>query len=229
MKGKQQEVQAKKSERTREHIVKTALELFKEKGFELTTMRDVAQRAGLSVGSTYYYFRTKEALVLAFYVDSCRLFAERTQGILKEKKDFKQSLLLVISERLNQLAPFRSFLGALMSIGLDPTSDCSPFSATTEDIREDAIQLFRDVIQSSNLKVPASLQGSLPRLLWLYHLGIILFWVYDASDRQKKTRKLVEVSVGFIVSAIRIARLPLVGTVIKPMIALFEEIYPEKS
>src|SRR5215510_14155141 len=55
------------SEETRRQILDTALTLVRERGFDATTMRDIAARAGLSLGATYYYFHSKEALVGAYY------------------------------------------------------------------------------------------------------------------------------------------------------------------
>src|SRR5262249_3991252 len=57
----------KKSEATRRHLLERALVLFKERGVEATTMRDIAKAAGLSLGAAYYYFPSKEALVFAYY------------------------------------------------------------------------------------------------------------------------------------------------------------------
>src|SRR3954451_18044441 len=56
-----------KRDATRENILTSALKLFREKGFEPTTMRDIAKAAGLSLGASYYYFKTKEAIVMAYY------------------------------------------------------------------------------------------------------------------------------------------------------------------
>src|SRR6185369_18016290 len=56
-----------KGERTREHILDTALGLFIEKGYDATTMREIAAAAECSLGLTYRYFARKEDLVLALY------------------------------------------------------------------------------------------------------------------------------------------------------------------
>jgi AcrR family transcriptional regulator len=55
------------SEQTRQQILQTALSLFRERGFEQTTIRDIAAEAGLSLGAAYYYFKSKEAIVGAYY------------------------------------------------------------------------------------------------------------------------------------------------------------------
>src|SRR5687767_6642126 len=55
------------SEETRRQILDTALGLFRERGFEDTTIREIAGAAGLSLGAAYYYFNSKEAIVAAYY------------------------------------------------------------------------------------------------------------------------------------------------------------------
>ena len=49
-----------KSEQTRALILETAMRLFQERGYDKTTMRAIAQEAGVSVGNAYYYFASKE-------------------------------------------------------------------------------------------------------------------------------------------------------------------------
>ena len=54
-----------KGERTREHLLDTALRLFTSAGYEATTMRDIAAAAECSLGLAYRYFASKEEFVLA--------------------------------------------------------------------------------------------------------------------------------------------------------------------
>lgn len=56
-----------KSEQTRALILETAMRLFQERGYDKTTMRAIAQEAGVSVGNAYYYFAGKEHLIQGFY------------------------------------------------------------------------------------------------------------------------------------------------------------------
>lgn len=214
----------KKAVRTQHQILHAALELFKEKGFDNTTMREVAESAELSVGSTYYYFKTKEELVLAFYVESCGLFSERADAILSGTKDFKTRLTKILEERFEQLRPYRNFLTGLMRNAIDPRSELSPFSPVTKQIRDDAIAVFAKVIEGSTLKVTPRLRTHLPRLLWLYHLGLVLYWTYDQSENDKKSRRLIDGTVGIIATGLKIANLPLMGTLLKPGLDLFEDL-----
>jgi len=56
-----------KGGQTRQHIFLCALDLFREKGFDTTTMQDVATRADVAKGAAYYYFPSKEAIIQAYY------------------------------------------------------------------------------------------------------------------------------------------------------------------
>lgn len=62
---------ATETRHTRERLLDAALELFAERGFEATTTKLIAERAGVPNGLIYYYFGTKEKLL------EC-LFTERT-------------------------------------------------------------------------------------------------------------------------------------------------------
>src|SRR3954447_22936422 len=88
------------SEETRRQILETALTLFRERGFEETTMRDVAARAGLSLGSAYYYFKSKEALVGAYYdyiQDEHRI---RARAAFATARDLRQRLRAALHTKI---------------------------------------------------------------------------------------------------------------------------------
>lgn len=54
-----------KARRTRERIVRAALDVFLDRGYQKTTMADVAGAAGVSLGAVYQYFRDRSDLVAA--------------------------------------------------------------------------------------------------------------------------------------------------------------------
>ena len=56
-----------KSDETRARIMAAAMDLFRRKGFEETTMREIAIEGGVATGAAYYYFDSKDAIVLEFY------------------------------------------------------------------------------------------------------------------------------------------------------------------
>src|SRR5919107_2780174 len=68
MEGLSEGVLTPKARRTRERILEAALALFADRGYEATTMREVARKAGTSLGLAYRYFASKEEFALALYM-----------------------------------------------------------------------------------------------------------------------------------------------------------------
>ena len=58
------EPQQKRSQRTREKILRAAERLFERRGYEEVTSHDIADAAGVAIGSFYAYFADKEQLLL---------------------------------------------------------------------------------------------------------------------------------------------------------------------
>ena len=58
---------AQNKQAIRNRIVKAALNLFQTKGFEGTTTRSIARKAGIAEGTVFNYFRTKEDIALYFF------------------------------------------------------------------------------------------------------------------------------------------------------------------
>jgi AcrR family transcriptional regulator len=54
---------------TRERIQSIALELFAEQGYEKTSLREIAERLGVTKAALYYHFRSKEDIVRSFTED----------------------------------------------------------------------------------------------------------------------------------------------------------------
>ena len=59
--------QQSRSQKTQESLLDAAAVLFSEKGVDATSVADVAERAGCSVGSVYHHFRDKKALLYAVF------------------------------------------------------------------------------------------------------------------------------------------------------------------
>jgi AcrR family transcriptional regulator len=214
--------QTAKAEETRERILNAALQLFREKGFDETTMRDVAAAAEMATGAAYYYFRSKEDLVMALYARS----AEEKRGFLPDAieltKELKKRLRAVIDANFEQFADHRRLFRALARIGMDPAHPLSPFAKETQPMRDEGIDYFRSALEGT--KVPKDLVGLLPHLLWLYQLGLILFWVYDESPAQRRTTRLVDGSLDLVVRLIQLSSLPLIGPLRKRVVSLVRDI-----
>jgi len=209
-----------KAEDTRTRILNAALGLFRRKGFEQTTMREIAEEAGVSLGNAYYYFESKEALVMAFYERAHLELPSRVTAAVAPATSLEEQLSAIIDAKFAYFAPNRAFLGALFRHAADPANPLSPFSTETHHIREADQQHFAQALENSGMYVPKDLAPHLPKLLWLYQMGLILFWIYDRSPRQRNTTLLKEKSVALLINGLKLIRLPILRSVRKRIVEL---------
>jgi AcrR family transcriptional regulator len=212
-----------KSDETRARILAAALELFRAKGFEVTTMREIALAAGVATGAAYYYFDSKDAIVLAFYDQAQQDMEPRLNEVLDGSKDLRTRLAGIIGVKLEYFKSSRRLLGALAG-HTDPEHPLSPFSPQTEAIRASDTLSFARALEGSRVHAPDDLREYLPRILWMYQMGIILFWIYDRSAGQKKTRALVDRSLHIVVRLIGLSRLPLTKPLRRIVIELVDTV-----
>ena len=217
------EAPANKSDETRARILASALDLFRRQGFAETTMREIAAEAGVALGAAYYYFSSKEALVLAFYERASDELHHRIEAALAAEprpgwKNLEKRLSTILEAKFEYFAPNRLFLGALSGHAADPSNPLSPFSDETRHIRERDMQHFANALEASGVPTPKDLAPHLPKLLWLYQMGLILFWIYDGSARQRRTDLLRARSLVLVVSALRFVGFPLLRPLRKGII-----------
>src|ERR1700757_1855380 len=211
-----------RAEDTRRKIYQTAMELFREKGFEETKRAPIAAKAGVALGGAYYYFSSKDAIVLAFYREMQENSNEPVLAALTGRKKLKERIRIVLDQRLKLLQPNRKFCAALFRHAPDSADPLSPFSEQTRLIRDGAIEHLRIALEGSDAKVPSDLKPRLPYLLWLYQMALIMFWLYDRSPNQERTERLLHKSLGLLVNLLRISNLPLMKPLRKTALELVE-------
>lgn len=215
---------ASKGARTRTHILDTALLLFREHGFEATSMRAIAQAAGVSVGNAYHYFESKEHLVQAFYE---RVHAEHLaacESKLAGEKDLAQRLRIALVTRIETAEPYHHLSALLFRTAADPKSPLNPFSSQSRAVRGQATALMERVVSGSRTRVPADLRAELPELLWLYEMSVILFWIHDESHGRTRTRRLIEHTCTMVARLVALAGNPFLRPMRRDVIGLLADL-----
>ncbi len=179
-----------KARRTRERILEAALKLFAEKGFEATTMRDVAQEADASLGLAYRYYASKEEFALELYLrlaDGSREWAQEnlTEGTVAER--FERAMLA----KLEQVEPHRGPLAALLVKALDPNSPTSALGEGTAEVRERMGSVFQEVVRGARDAPREKQARELGTVLYGLHLAILLYWFHDKTPDARATRGVV--------------------------------------
>ncbi len=193
---------------TRDRVVETALRLFREEGYQATTMRRIATEAGVSLGNAYYYFASKDDLVHELYRAVQREHRELARPRLRHGAGLTENLRTVLHAGIDVMSPYQGFGSTFLTVALPPSSRTSPFSADSGVAREQAISLMREVVTVSRGRPTGALLDRLPTLLWLAYLGITLHWVTDSSPGQVRTRQLIDGVTPIVTRLVGLARLP---------------------
>jgi AcrR family transcriptional regulator len=204
-----------KSEETRQRILNAALKLFHDRGFETATMRDIAEEAGVATGAAYYYFPSKDAIVMEFYRRSSVEMQPKIEAALESAAGLEERLRQLIRVKWDHFAPHRGVLRALLRNGADPGYPLSPFSSQTREIRNIDLGWFRRIVVDCGVRIPKDLEPHLPDVLWFFQMGAIYFWVIDESPGQENSDRLLAIAARTIASLIRVSALPLMRPVRK--------------
>jgi len=214
----------RKGEETKARIVEAALDLFRERGYEETTMRAVAERAGVSQGNAYYYFKGKEYLLQAYYHRMQEDHIEAAQRVLDTETDLHARLLGVLNSKLEVIEPYHRFSGLLFRQAADPKSPLNPFNDQSAEARQEGINMYAQVLEGAKIKIPADIAPHLPGLMWTYSMGIVLFWLHDDSEGRQRTHALAEQTCDLVVKVIKLLSNPLLRPLRKSALRVLESI-----
>lgn len=218
-----------KAEETGLKILDSALTLFREEGFDTATMRDIAQKAGVATGAAYYYYASKDAIVMDFYQRACAEMQPKIEAALDGAKSLDERLRALIRVKLVHFAPNRGVLRALLRNGADPKHPLSPFSAETKAIRDIDIAWFQRILVDCGMRIPPDLEPHLPGVLWFFQMGVIFFWVIDESPNQSRTTKLLDLAARSVATLIKVSALPLMRPVRKSALQLIEVVKGDQA
>ncbi|MCG6148759.1 TetR/AcrR family transcriptional regulator [Leptospira levettii] len=175
-------VQNRSRERV-EQILKTAKELIGEKGIDAVSMREIAQTAGIQIGSLYQYFPGKSTLLLSIMTEYYDFMFEETKRILDPVRTIEE--LEIASEKA-----FKQFVSVFQK---DPA--LANLWAGARAIPELVIEDNRDTYRNADLMVRTMIR-CLPNLkeselrpfaLYFSHtLGMIVRFVREIDNEHGK-------------------------------------------
>lgn len=190
---------------TRDRLYITAMGLITERGYEATTLRDIAKEAKVSVGLLYRYFPSKQAVILAFYDELSADFARQATGMHSGR--WRDRFIFALTTSLRVLEPHRVALQALAPVLVGDPDD-GVFSERTAFSRQRVQPVFEDAVVGATDAPNQPLAAALGRLLYLVHLAVLLWWLFDKSSRQRATSALVSLTEQLLPSAALALRVP---------------------
>ena len=182
--------------------MKAALSLFQTKGFDATTTKAIARKAGIAEGTVFNYFKTKDDIALYFFeaeVDQA-MAAVRDNPRLR-KAPLEEKLFALVHSQLEYLAPYERFIGAALLHALNPASHLGPFSHRAQELRHRYLGFVEELLEES---IPRHRQNPLtflgPEVFWVYYMGILLYWLYDSSENKQNTLAFLDRSLSIAAS-----------------------------
>ncbi len=201
-------------------IFDTAITLIGERGYEATTLREVADRAGVSVGLLYRYFPSKRAIVLALYDNLSAEYARQAAEMPRGK--WRARFVFALETALRVLGPHRIPLKSLIPVMVSDDSE-GLFAPATAFSRRRVQLVFQDAVVHASDAPPRPLAEAIGRLLYLIHLAVILWWLLDKTPRQRATTALVALLQRVLPSASLTLRLAPIRGFVQSADELFRE------
>lgn len=204
---------------TQQRILDAALALFASKGYEETTMRDIAAAADCSLGLTYRYFASKEDLILELY----RWLAEQLEQQVSQLPTGSMSnrFQSLMRGLLEVMTPHRRTLGALFGAALDPHSRAGLFGEAGAAIRQRARSAYVTVVaKSTNAPRRAQQVDELATLLYGVQLALVLFWLQDLTPNARRTHDLLDFIHDTLERLRPLLRLPLATRMLTQLVTI---------
>ena len=185
----QEDVRTRKGALAQQRLLASALRLFGARGYDATTMREIAAEAGYSPGLTYRYFRGKDELVMLLY----RQLEADLNGYARSlpPAPLAERFYATLSRLLDLMTPHRETLLALFGTALNSRSTVGVLSESTADIRRNSRAMHLALIEGASDAPRASQREDLATILYGGHLAIVFFWLLDRSAEARQTRRLL--------------------------------------
>jgi AcrR family transcriptional regulator len=182
---------------TQRKIVAAALALFTSKGFEATTTKAIAKKAGIAEGTIFNYFRTKDDIALHFFEQEVEDAVDSVRGNVRMRNaPLDEKLFALIQRQLELLAPYEGFIGSAFVEALRPTSGLGVFSHRSHALRHRYMAFVQELMEESLPKKKAlPLAGWAPDAFWVFYMVVLLFWLHDESPRKQSTLAFLDRSL----------------------------------
>jgi AcrR family transcriptional regulator len=182
---------------TRGRILDAAVSLFRSRGFDATTTRDIAQEAGIATGTLFNYFEAKEAIVAVLAEEA---LAKAQTAVARPSNDagLEEALFAYIATELRQLKPLRKFITPLLETALSPLATVR--RAEQSSLRVDHLETVSELARTHGF---AELSTVALQVYWTLYTGVLAYWASDKSPKQEDTLALLDQSLAMFVAWLR--------------------------
>ncbi|MGO1060224.1 TetR/AcrR family transcriptional regulator [Planococcus sp. FY231025] len=180
-------------------LIKESINLFVEKGYSATSIQDIVDKLGVTKGSFYYHFKSKEALLMHIHVSYIDDLLRRQKMILQNEEDARSKLVKVVELLIHDIEN----QGAIGRVYYREIRHLSPENAAA--IRKKRAE-FRDNIEAiikEGMENKEFRQGLESKMITFAILGITNWsyqWFNPSGDLS--VQKLADMYTDFILNGI---------------------------
>ena len=168
------------SEERKDQIIDAASEVFTEKGFQKARMDDIAEKSGLSKGALYWYFKSKDDIVIGIFD---RIFSREARDLetLVSSADTASDRLLQYTERITQdvkrLLRFAPITYEFLSLAFRNRYLQKAFKHYLKEHMDILVPIIQEGIDSGEFRAVDPEEAAIA--VGAIFEGTLALWVYD--------------------------------------------------
>lgn len=213
-----------KSAQTFEKVLRVATEQFRTKGYHNTTMRDLAKESGMGLGALYYYFRSKEELVLRFYEHSSQESLAIFRSLPEPPQNLADGVLRFTRLKIEHLTPYRELLRVVMKEAVDPASTLSVFHPNSAVVLTNNVGLLQEMVELWGVERGTEAL-EMARALWMGQMAILAYWLHDRSPNYAATERAIETLGQLVRFSSALRRIPGFGALRQQGLAIISNLF----
>lgn len=182
---------------TRMKILDVALRLFQDRGFDHTTIRDIAAEVGMATGTLFNYFASKEEVAVTLAEAAV---GDAEQAFAKKRRDaasLNEDLFLHVASQIRCLRKLRGFMEPVIVTGLS-VSRLSTDKPSDSRLAAQVLQAVVEILRRHEFD-PERSPMTIP-LYWALYVGVLRFWAHDRSPKQEDTLAMLDQAINMFVS-----------------------------
>lgn len=193
-----------KQDQTRRLIVRAAVDLITEHGYDATTMKQIARSAEIGDATIYKYFPTKEKLLIAYYELAIADVIKDTAAIADlDQYSLHERLQLLVDGVLASMLGDREFVDITRTIvGRSPLLMMRDGMPGQQILKQQVAQLLTEAEEKGEI-AQCDFKEMIAGFFADYLFSVIVYWLKDDTDEFSNTTQLVELTLAVLVLTLK--------------------------
>jgi AcrR family transcriptional regulator len=191
-------------EQTRRTVIRAAVDLMTEHGYDATTMKQIARSAGIGDATIYKYFPTKEKILFAYY----ELAIEITLELIGETPGWaeftlQEHLQRLVDALLELLLADREFVEISRQVfGKSPLLMMRDTMPGQQQLKGEVAQYLQWAEDQGEIP-PCDFKNLISGLFGDYLFAVLAYWLKDESEEFSDTTQLVDMTLAILVLTLK--------------------------